>query len=280
MTVRKSMFSGSWYPGDEKSLRNALEGYLSSAASTVSAASTAATVDLTPPRAIIAPHAGYVYSASVAASAFKSIRGCSYRTVIVMAPSHRVAFNGVAAWGEGAFATPLGKIPVDEDFVSALVENSALISDFREPHESEHSLEMELPFLQYLLPPFKLVPLIIGGQSPETAGILATELDLIVDGRDDVLVVASTDLSHFHPAKKAEELDGRAIEFIRNMDGDGLLKAEEDGLCELCGLMPVSTLLSMSSFQGAQCTITDYTHSGRVTGDNSSVVGYLSAVIR
>lgn len=274
MTVRKSMFSGTWYPGDEESLRKAVGGYLNSSTPIDSSE------DSGPPKAIIAPHAGYVYSASVAAAAFQSIADYSYRTVIVMAPSHRVAFSGVAAWGEGAFATPLGKIPVDEDFVASLIANSGIITDFREPHESEHSLEMELPFLQYLLPSFRLVPLIIGGQSPEIAISLAEELDLIIGDRDDVLIVASTDLSHFHGAAKAEELDERAIGFIKNMDGAGLLKSEFQGRCELCGLLPVATLLSIPSFAGSQCKITDYTHSGKVTGDNSNVVGYVSAVIR
>ena len=274
MTVRKAMFSGSWYPGDEKALRNAIASYIEDSPSLDLSENTG------PPMAIIAPHAGYVYSAPVAAAAFKSITDYSYSTVIVLAPSHRVAFNGVAAWGEGAFATPLGKIPVDEDFVSALVSNSALISDFREPHESEHSLEMELPFLQYLLPAFRLVPLIIGGQSQKTVRALAKALDILIGDRDDVLIVASTDLSHFHESEKAEKLDSQATELIRAMDSDGLMEAEVQGLCELCGLMPVATLLSLSSLKGRQCDITGYTHSGKVTGDNSSVVGYLSAVIR
>ena len=282
MSIRKSRYAGSWYPGDGASLKAALNGYLDSVETGSNCLSGKGERDgsLLFPKALIVPHAGYVYSAPTAAWAFSAIKGASYKTVIVMAPSHRVAFDGVAVWPSGYFSTPLGQIPVDEELVSRLMEQSCVVQDYREPHMDEHSLEMELPFLQHLLKDFALVPLIIGGSSRQTITALSRALHMVVNDRDDILIVASTDLSHFHSASTAEKLDAKAIECMKAMDSEKLLDYEMSGTCELCGLMPVATLLSLACLAECTCTVSKYTHSGNMTGDTASVVGYISAVIR
>lgn len=276
-SIRKARFAGSWYPGDGAYLKNAIDEYIKSAEAEFSPCSSSASRPF--PRGLIVPHAGYVYSGQTAAGAFAQIKGCRYKTVVVMAPSHRVPFSGAAIWPSGGFSTPLGQISVDEDFATELMKNTSVVLDYSEPHVNEHSLEMELPFLQHILGGFSLVPIVVGGISSDTVSALAMALDTTIGSRKDVLVVASTDLSHFHPAKTAERLDGKAVELMKQMDSDGLLQAEMKGECELCGLMPVATLLAMQSMSQLECTIISYTHSGNITGDNSSVVGYVSAVI-
>jgi len=277
MEVRRAQYAGSWYPGEKESLNEAIKSYLAQAGD-LKADSVLNNLTVKP-KALIVPHAGYVYSAPTAAAAFSSVKNASYSTVIVLAPSHRLPFDGVAVWDNGAFATPLGEILVDIDFISELKSETSTVKSFKEPHLKEHSLEMELPFLQYLLSDFKLVPLIIGGHKLKTVESLFQALDSVIGSRSDVLVVASTDLSHFHSSKEAEKLDGSAISYIEQMDGTGLMEAATIGECELCGLMPVATVLSMESFSQARCVVANYTHSGKITGDNSSVVGYVSAVI-
>ncbi len=269
--VRKASYAGSWYPGDKDTLNSTLLGFLEKAE------------EFNPPRkvkALVSPHAGYVYSGPTAAYGYRCLQKGAYSTVVVLAPSHRVPLAGVAPWGSGAYQTPLGELAIDEEFSQAALGNWELSAECSQAHQVEHSLEMQIPFLQHQLGDFKLVPIIIGAHSLKIAEELAQRLHKTIGERDDVLVVASTDLSHFHGAQEAEDLDKLAASFIEAGDAEGLFGADKQRKCELCGIMPVTTVLSLAKlWSETEIKVLSYTHSGMVTGDNSSVVGYLSAVI-
>ena len=270
-SIREARFAGSWYPGDAVALAADLDRYFKDAEPFEAPS---------PVWGLVSPHAGYVYSGPTAAWAYGTLVPGAYRTVVVLAPSHRVPFGGVSPWPSGSYRTPLGSISVDADFVAAALGGWSDSQELPVAHAAEHSLEMQLPFLQRRLGSFLLVPIIIGGHSRELVRELARRLHEASAGRNDVLVVASTDLSHFHAAPEAERLDAVARECIEAVDPDGVWEAVEEGTSELCGVMPVMTVLEMARRRsGSHAKVLAYTHSGRVTGDTGSVVGYLAAAL-
>ena len=260
--------AGLFYPGDEKSLRDEVEGYLNHA-------------DLQKDsevrvKALIAPHAGYVYSGSCAAKAYAQIQGESFDRVVVFGPTHRVYFKGFSIYAEGAFETPLGEIPIDEEFCSKLVHLKLPTEFFPAAYQQEHSIEVHLPFLQVALQNnFRLVPVLIGDISAEMMGDFAQALRelLELDGCK-TLVVASTDFSHFFSAQKAKDLDNRGKELILQKNADALLKANHHNETSLCGIHPVYTLMKL--FPEIKPEFLAYSHSGEVSGDHQSVVGYMA----
>ncbi|MCD6570591.1 MAG: AmmeMemoRadiSam system protein B [Deltaproteobacteria bacterium] len=153
--VRPSPIAGSWYPGYPDILKGDIGAYLDHASIPEIPAR---------PVAIISPHAGYVYSGPVAAHAYKTLMGYDYSTVVVISPSHRAYFPFISIWGDGAYETPLGQVPVDEELCTALVKSSTFIREEKRPHLAEHALEIQLPFLQVVLKLFKLCPVIMGQQ--------------------------------------------------------------------------------------------------------------------
>ncbi len=269
--VRRPVIAGSWYPDDPDVLRSEINGFLQEAS-----------IGDIPrkPAAIISPHAGYTYSGRVAAYAYKAIAGRTYGTVVVISPSHRTYFPYVSVWAKGSFATPLGDIEVDEALCSKLLDASVIFTENTRPHDSEHALEIQLPFLQTVLPSFRLCPLIMGQQDLELCSELSSALTASIDNPEDVLIVASSDLSHFHQAKTAEKMDARVA---RNIEQFAIQALEDDlreSESEACGGGPIMTALSYAKSLGrTEARVLNYAHSGHVTGDNASVVGYLSAVI-
>lgn len=267
--LRRSVIAGSWYPGDPSILQRDIAAYLSHIPD-INIES-----DI---MGFVAPHAGYIYSGQVAAHAFKAIQGRSYDTVILIGPSHRVAFSGVSIYSRGAYETPLGEIPVDEHFAQILIKGSKLISDLPAAHAQEHSLEIQLPFLQVVLGRFTLVPLVMGDQSAETCRELACLIHQASKDRN-IIIVGSSDLSHFHDYTKAKELDGIALGHIRNFDAQGLLDSLDQNKAEACGGGPIAVTMLTSKKKGARHSqVLSYANSGDVTGDKRSVVGYASAV--
>lgn len=269
--VRKSVIAGTWYPDDPGVLRREISGFLEEAK-----------VGEIPrkPLAIISPHAGYIYSGRVAAHAYKTLKGHAYSTVVVISPSHRTYFPYVSVWPEGFFETPLGRIEVDETLCRRLIESSAIFTDNTGPHDTEHALEIQLPFLQAVLPPFKLCPLIMGSQDLDLCRELGRALRDSIGDPDEVLVTASSDLSHFHKASEAKTMDARVARRIEELDVTGLARDIESRQCEACGGGPVMTAIDYAlGLSRTGVKVLDYAHSGHITGDNASVVGYLSAVI-
>lgn len=251
MRVREPAVAGTFYPDDPTELAAMVDRYLAEA-------ETANRSDL---RALVCPHAGYVYSGRTAGFGFKQAVGTAFDQVVVMAPSHRVAFRGVSVPDVDAFDTPLGKIVVSRRSAE-LGKNAPFLVDSR-PHAQEHAVEVELPFLQRTLKRFELIPLVFGDVDEKR---VAAELEKLVDGR--TLFVASTDLSHYHPYDKARALDRSAIEAILRLDIEAI------GRAEACGKSPVLALAHLARSRGWTAELLDYRNSGDTAGDRSRVVGY------
>ncbi|KQC10782.1 MAG: hypothetical protein APR62_11255, partial [Smithella sp. SDB] len=227
---------------------------------------------------LIAPHAGYVYSGQVAANAYKLIRGNKYDVVIVVGPSHRVAFNGVSIFSKGGYETPLGVIPVAEEFAEKIKNLSKITVDIPEAHRQEHSVEIQIPFLQVALGKFSFVPLVMGNQDMETCKELAAAIYETVRDKK-MLIVGSSDLSHFYSYNTAKKMDTVALEYLKNGDAVGLIQAMENGTVEACGGGPMAvTMLVAHMMKADKAHLLKYANSGDVTGDKSSVVGYAAAV--
>ncbi|HPI91750.1 MAG TPA: AmmeMemoRadiSam system protein B [Deltaproteobacteria bacterium] len=268
--VRRPVIAGSWYPGKPDILKRDINRYLKDASIPEIPAK---------PAAIITPHAGYMYSGPVAAYAYKAISGHDYSTVVVISPSHRAYFPFVSVWPKGSYETPLGTIEVDEELCAGLLE-SADIQDDTRPHGSEHALEIQLPFLQNVLKPFRLCPLIMGRQDLPLCENLAEALHLHIKDPDNTLIVASSDLSHFHSSALAEKMDKNVAGHIEAFDVPGLSADLENSYSEACGGGPImAALLYCGHIGRTSAQVLRYAHSGHVTGDNSSVVGYLAAVV-
>ena len=265
---RPPAVAGMFYPDQEASLRSDVEELLEAAAHADEGPGTA----IGPvagtherPKALIAPHAGYVYSGPVAASAYvrlASLRGSIHR-VVLLGPAHRYPLRGLAASRAIAFETPLGSVPVDREGVRAALElGQVLLLD--EAHEGEHSLEVHLPFLQVVLGDFTLVPLVVGEASPEEVA----EVLEVLWGGSETLIVVSSDLSHFLPYSQANELDALTARSIQE------LRPEEIGHDQACGRMPLGGLLLRAREEGLSVECVDLRNSGDTAGPRNQVVGY------
>ncbi len=267
--VRKAAVAGMFYPGDPAALKRDVDGLL----------------DAVPPErsgrpivALIAPHAGYMYSGGTAARAYARLRGASYETVVVVSPSHREYFEGASVYPGDAYATPLGSIPIDAGLRDALVHSCPLVSVSANGHRSEHAVEVQLPFLQRALGPFRLLPVVIGNQHRSVCFELGECLGKLLKGRS-ALLVASTDLSHYHTAREADVLDGAFVQLLERGDDEGIMSALEARSTEACGGGPVVAVLHAARAMGsAGVEVVGRSTSGDVNGDNQSVVGYVSAV--
>lgn len=229
-------------------------------------------------RGIIAPHAGYLYSGPTAAVAYGRLRGSAYDAVVVVAPSHREYFEGVSVYDGAGYATPLGVVPIDEPLRERLVAASREISLSRAGHQSEHAVEVQLPFLQRALGAFSFVPLVIGHQSPETCFNLGKAIAAAAGDRN-ILLVASTDLSHHYAADVAHRMDTIVIDDLRAFDAHALMEHLESGSAEACGGGPaVAVMTALLHLGSSRVDILKYATSGDITGDYGSVVGYVGAV--
>jgi AmmeMemoRadiSam system protein B len=230
---------------------------------------------------IISPHAGYVYSGPVAAYSYKAIAGREYDTVIIIAPSHTAYFDGVALWDKGGFKTPLGEINVDEEIALRMVDLGGVIQPNRDAHRQEHSLEVQLPFLQVVLNGFSVVPLIMGTQTADMCNELSQSIyEVVHRSKKKFLIVCSTDLSHYYSYEKAVKLDKGIIEQIEGFNISGVIDIIEQGKAEACGAGPlIATMLLSEKLGASQGKVLKYANSGDVSGDRNRVVGYLSAAL-
>jgi len=268
--IRESVIAGSWYPGNKDTLKTEIQKYIKQA-------------KVSPPKgeivALIAPHAGYAYSGGVAACAYKLLLDQPFDRVLIVAPSHRAYFQGASIYKLGGYRTPLGVVPLDGDLVDALMHQPIPIDYVPQAHSQEHSLEIQLPFLQVVLNDFKLTPIVMGDQAFENCVQLAESIaDVCRDKK--VLLLASSDLSHFHSYDEAKRLDQNLIDRVSDFDPAGLSDSLRKGNCEACGGGPMVTVMLAAKKLGAtKCTVLQYANSGDVTGDNRSVVGYMAAAL-
>lgn len=228
---------------------------------------------------LVSPHAGYLYSGQVAAYAYQLIDGKSFDTVVIVAPSHRVNFKGASLYHRGGFRTPLGVVPVDVELSKKLMERWAGIRYLPEAHRQEHSLEVQIPFLQVVLKSFQLLPIVMEPNwSEETCQHLAKAIAETIKGKK-ALIIASTDLSHFHSYEKAVQMDQIVLNHLNQFHVEGLARDLRGGRCEACGGGPVITVMLASKMLNAnRSRVLQYLNSGDVTGDRSRVVGYAAAV--
>lgn len=265
--VRPAAVAGSWYPGTASALAAAVDRHLAAAVVDVSG-------DL---MALVAPHAGLMYSGPVAAHAYRLLRGRRFDVVVLVGPSHFVGFEGVSLYPSGGFETPFGVASVDEPCASSLMDSSPLIRAYGAAHIREHSLEMQLPFLQRVAPGVKIVPMLTGDRSAETASALADALTVVLRGKR-ALLVASTDLSHYHDAATAARLDRVVIDCVTRFDHEALQSALEARPEHACGGGPAVAVMRAARQLGARdAVVLNYADSGDVSGDKSTVVGYLAA---
>lgn len=266
--IRESVIAGTWYPGNPDLLRGRITQFLRQAAIKPGSGKLVA---------LIAPHAGYRYSGMVAAHAYKHIETRTFDTVIIVAPSHHVRFSGVSVYDRGAYRTPLGTVELDTDLIEVLKNSDPSIRHVPEAHQREHSLEIQLPFIQVLMPEAKLVPLVMGDQSPSACQRLARSLAGLVQ-KKSILLIASTDLSHYHSYRDAKILDNRILSHVNKMNIDGLGADLAVGACEACGAGPMLSVLMAARLLGADsCEVSKALNSGDVGGDRSRVVGYMAA---
>jgi AmmeMemoRadiSam system protein B len=272
MFIRQSPIAGTWYPGSAARLAAAIEGYLERAARPEDRE--VAGGELV---AIASPHAGLVYSGPVAAHAYRLLRGRRFDVAVLVGPSHYVAFDGVAVVPEGGFETPLGVAAIDVACAADLLQATSVIHAQSAVHAREHSLEMQLPFLQRVAPAAAIVPLLMGHQTASTAQALGDALAAVLADRR-ALLVASTDLSHYHDATTAARLDEVVLKHAGDFDADGLQRALDRRPDHACGGGPTVAVMRAARALGARdARVLQYADSGDVSGDKTSVVGYMAA---
>ncbi|MEN8171528.1 MAG: AmmeMemoRadiSam system protein B [Chloroflexota bacterium] len=273
--IRPSPIAGHWYPGDARKLSAEVNAYLDSAE---------LPEDIGEIIALVAPHAGYRYSGAVAGHAFAALRNTSSPDlVVVVSPMHNPYREPLLTSAHTAYSTPLGEIPIDaaaQQTLNGHIEKLLGYGFTAIRFDDEHSLEIELPFLQSALSDsFSLLPVMVRDQSIPTMRALGCALTQTIEGRR-ALLVASTDLSHFYPQEKAEMLDAEVLHQIEALNPAAVIQAEENGKGYACGRGAVAAVLWAAQGLGADSVkITKYATSGDVSGDYSRVVGYGSAVI-
>lgn len=267
--VRPSPLAGQWYPAQAQQLAKSVDAYLD-----------AAVVPPVPGEILgmVVPHAGHRYSGGVAAHAFAAVRGREFDTVAVVGPMHQYVAGQVLTTKHDAYETPLGEIPIDIEGLAA-VRAACAVPLTPVLGDPEHSVEIELPFLQRVLGPFKLIPLMMRDDSAATCAAVGGALATALAGRK-CLLVASSDLSHFYPQRVADQLDAYMLAQVETFDPQAVLRAEDEEKGFACGRAAIAAVLTAAKLLGGQgVQIVKHSTSGDVTGDMKSVVGYGAALI-
>jgi MEMO1 family protein len=268
-TVRPPTAAGLFYEDSPNILRNNIDEFIEKARTPKLGV---------PIRALISPHAGYVYSGFTASHAYKMIQGSKYDCVIIVGPSHREYFKGVSIYPGDAYETPLGTVPVNKEIREELLNGEKVIMASDAGHRSEHSIEVQLPFLQHVLGDFSFVPVIMGDQHRFLCNELAESIVRVAANRN-ILLVASSDLSHYHPYDEAVMLDNLVISEVEKFNSETFINKIEKHSFEACGGGPIAAVMNAGRKLGAsKAEILYYCNSGDITGDKSGVVGYLAAV--
>lgn len=269
MYKRKPVFAGSFYPSSPIELKGLISKYLSDA-------------EDVPVRgeivSLVVPHAGYIYSGPVAAYSYLKLAQMKPETVIVLALSHRARFNGASIIKDGVYDSPLGGIEIDSKITAGLLNNDLFAYDSR-IHDSEHSLEVQVPFIKSVLDKAEMVPVIIGTVEINTIKEIADELaSAISSSGKKCAILISTDLSHYHSYEQALDIDGRFISALESFDPEKVKLSIETESAEACGEGPILAGMYTSKFLGADRTsVLKYMNSGDTAGSRKEVVGYLSA---
>jgi hypothetical protein len=264
--VKEPAVAGSFYPADKERLIQTVDGFISQAEKREVNGRLIA---------LIAPHAGYAFSGHVAGYTYRQLKGKDIKTVILIGPSHHSAFNGVSIYKQGRMKTPLGMIKINSRIARSLINKEADITFYPDAFEKEHSLEVQLPFLQRALNNFQIVPILIGNPTRKSFEYLTEKLTEILRDNDHIILIASTDLSHYHDYETAVRMDHRDIDAIERMSIEDVERLLYNGEIEMCGAYPVLYTMAVARNLGAtNGVLFRYANSGDVTGDRSRVVGY------
>jgi len=267
---RQPAVAGRFYPAEPARLEKDVERYLS----------VPDDVSKEPAIGIVGPHAGYMFSGATAGHTWARVT--PPESAIILGPNHTGLGPSLSIWSEGHWLMPMGKAPIAETLAERIVGSVSGLAEEPLAHLREHGIEVHIPFLQAVSPNANFVPIVCGFDDRQKCRQIGHALaSIIQDSDEDTLLVASTDMSHFISASKAHELDHEAIQHIVDLDPDGLYKTVRSKGITMCGVIPTTIVLDAAIQLGAQSVeFVEYTHSGMVTGDNQSVVGYAGLVIR
>jgi AmmeMemoRadiSam system protein B len=267
--LRRAAWAGQFYPGDPSALRAELQHLLAGAPSKEIAA----------PIGCVSPHAGYMYSGAIAGAVYRRLE--LPERFIILCPNHTGRGGSLAIMGEGSWQTPLGDAPVDSALAARIMKHCPLLSEDSEAHEEEHSLEVQLPFLQFLKPGFSFVPIAIGLDRFADLEFLGHSLARAVqESEPRPLIIASSDMNHFETDERTRIKDRRAIDRILALDPRGLYDTVRRDSISMCGYAPATAMLTAALDLGAQrAELVRYGTSADVTGDTSRVVGYAGIAV-
>lgn len=264
--IRRPVVAGQFYPGSKSSLERELSEMIP------------VSTEKKKVIGLISPHAGYVYSGSCAGKGFSVVEVPD--RVIVLGVNHRGMGHDFAVDGNDSWNTPLGDVPLDKELSTRLVEKSEIFAIDSGAGSMEHSLEVQVPFIQYLNPDAKILPITIGSHNLDKLIRGGKEIARTIEGMEDVLIVASTDMSHYIDAETAKVQDQKAIDKILAMDPSGLFNTVSRERISMCGMAPTTMMLSAALELGAKKSeVLQYTNSGEVSGDYNQVVGYVSMTV-
>jgi AmmeMemoRadiSam system protein B len=266
---RRAVVAGQFYPGSEDSLTKMLQTLIPAGAKKQEAV------------ACMLPHAGYMYSGRVAGETIAEVR--IKEKIILLGPNHTGYGSPFSIMTRGSWETPLGKVEIDASLAGELLKNSEYLSDDRNAHEQEHSIEVELPFLQYLKSSFEIVPMAFMSDDIKALKCIGEEIGRLINEKKmqkEVLIVASSDMTHYEPQKETEEKDRQAINAILELDADRLMKKIKELDVTMCGYAPAIVMISAAKALGAKKgRLIKYQTSGETTQDFESVVGYAGIII-
>jgi AmmeMemoRadiSam system protein B/AmmeMemoRadiSam system protein A len=266
--IRQAAYAGQFYPGNKAQLRTMIESFVDK---------TAVKEEVV---GLLAPHAGYIYSGPVVGAVLSRVKLTD--TVIILGPNHTGRGVPFSLASEGTWATPLGKVEIDSELAEKLLRNSKYLQKDEEAHEQEHSLEVEIPFLQYFKPEIKIVPIILASGDGKVLKEIGLEIaQTIAELKKDVVIFASSDMNHYESQKVAQKKDRMAIDAVLNLDGPELLKRLRQQDISMCGYAPAFVMITAARELGAgKPELVKYMTSGDTTGEYNQVVGYAGIIVR
>lgn len=265
---REPIVAGQFYPASLEALRDQIESFVDSSLKKEKV------------KGVVSPHAGYIYSGKVAAEVFSKIE--IPETIVLIGPSHTGIGDKFALYPDGSWETPLGSIEIDKELSELILKHSELITEDAKAHSSEHSIEVQLPIIQFFRKDFKIVPIAVAQTDIESCRKIAFSITkAIKDFKEQVLIVASSDMTHYEPAKSAKEKDQKAIDAIVGLDEELLFNRIGEYNISMCGYIPTVIMLAASKILGAKSAeLINYMTSGDLSGDYDSVVGYAGVIVK
>ena len=272
MQIRKPAVSGQFYPGNQKDLSNMLDMLFAAVHKDEFISSKRV-------NALISPHAGYVFSGKQAAKAYQYLQNGAYELVCVISPSHQEYFAGITVYSGDAYRTPLGDCYVHTQARELILSCSGIGAGMK-GHKAEHALEVQIPFIQHMLGNISILPIVMGDQSMGYIDMLAACVEKLYGTYGDkILFVASSDLSHFHSAENASDMDGQFIDMLDKAETQELYEKLYRDELEACGGGPILAVMKGLNISKNEIRVLGYSHSGEIMNDRNSVVGYTSAVM-